>query len=350
MAMSPQTKRHPMNRHALPVTVLSSMLGAGKTTLLDRIFHNREGRRVAVIVNNDMSSVNVDATLLREGDAHPSRTEGKLVEMRKDSTCFPLREALLLEGGHRARAGRLDELPIGPNGSAPSPSRSLRPSASRSSMAIPWCRWPGCMPACSTLPKWRRAMPADPACQSPSCLGGRRPSDRPDIGGKLDAGSTGLDHHNGAQHEEMALPDFFHRLGPSPPRPTSPGGRRPLFLNMTADEAHRLTMALTFDAKQQALGRPLTLFLNDQGGIVGSKTHAARYVEQRIAEILAKAGIVITCPPCMEYDDVKEEDLLPGPQVGKLELTGAALVFDSHDRRFTGRFSRELALTEINYI
>ena len=109
--------------------------------------------------------------------------------------------------------------------------------------------------------------------------------------------------------------------------PASAGGKDPLFINLTSDDAHRIDMAFAFGRGQHGLGHPLTVFLNDRAVLAASKTNEGKFADQQkaIAAFVAKGITVIVCPMCMQHYGIRPEDLLPGLKVGNPELTGKAL-------------------------
>ena len=105
----------------------------------------------------------------------------------------------------------------------------------------------------------------------------------------------------------------------------------PLFINMTTDDAHRANMAITFGKSQLDRGHPLTIFLNDKGVFLGSKTHISKFADHQraLTDIMAKGASVLICPMCMKHYGVRDADLVPGIKVGSPELTGGALFKDT---------------------
>lgn len=108
------------------------------------------------------------------------------------------------------------------------------------------------------------------------------------------------------------------------------GSTDPLFVNLTSDEAHRATMALSFSKGQLERGHPLTIFLNDRGVLLGSKTNAAKFAEHQkvIAELISKGATVFICAMCAEHYGVKQTDWLAGLKLAT-EQAGLALFKDN---------------------
>ncbi len=93
----------------IPVTVLSGYLGAGKTTVMNHLLANKDGKKIAVIVN-DMSEINIDSQLIQNKGF--SRTEEKLVELTNGCICCTLREDLMIEVEKLAKQGNIDAILI----------------------------------------------------------------------------------------------------------------------------------------------------------------------------------------------------------------------------------------------
>ncbi len=112
--------------------------------------------------------------------------------------------------------------------------------------------------------------------------------------------------------------------------PALAGDTTPLFVNLTTSKGHRAKMAITFGTAQLERGHPLTIFLNDKGVLLASKSHRPTFAahQKALVEVIGKGASVIVCSMCMREYGVKEHDLLPGIQVGKPELTGSALFKD----------------------
>jgi len=108
------------------------------------------------------------------------------------------------------------------------------------------------------------------------------------------------------------------------------GDTDPLFVNMTTDDAYRSTLAITVASRMFERGHPLTIFFNDRGILVTSRTNGEQFKEQQsMLTALAKAGVtLLACPNCMKHYGIEESDLLEGIKVGNAVITGDALFQD----------------------
>jgi sulfur relay (sulfurtransferase) complex TusBCD TusD component (DsrE family) len=109
------------------------------------------------------------------------------------------------------------------------------------------------------------------------------------------------------------------------------GDTDPLFINLTSDDGHRVTMALAFGGAQLKRGHPLTVFLNDRGVMAASKTNAVQFTDQQstLQQLLDSGATILVCRMCMKQYGIAEGDLLDGLKVGNPELTGAHLFQDN---------------------
>jgi intracellular sulfur oxidation DsrE/DsrF family protein len=113
--------------------------------------------------------------------------------------------------------------------------------------------------------------------------------------------------------------------------PAIAGDKDPLFVSVTTDDSYRSDLAIKVSKHMFERGHPLTVFFNDRGILVISKTNSDKYKDQQTTlSELAKAGaMLIACPYCMKHYEVKESDLLDGVKVGNPQLTSDALFKDN---------------------
>ena len=101
----------------------------------------------------------------------------------------------------------------------------------------------------------------------------------------------------------------------------------PLFVNLTSDDAYRSDLAISVSKHMMDRGHPLTIFFNDRGIFVVSRSNAEQFKTQQavLAELFKAGATLIACPKCMKHYDVQEGDLLEGVKVGNAQVTGDAL-------------------------
>ncbi|MEM8633111.1 MAG: DsrE family protein [Pseudomonadota bacterium] len=112
-----------------------------------------------------------------------------------------------------------------------------------------------------------------------------------------------------------------------PALPANAGDQDPLFINLTTNDDHRLTMALTFSSGQMQRGHPVTLFLNDKAVLAASTANGDTFAAQqeKLMGMIEAGATVLVCPGCMKHYEVTEADLLPGMILGNPERTGQAV-------------------------
>ena len=108
------------------------------------------------------------------------------------------------------------------------------------------------------------------------------------------------------------------------------GPNDPLFINLSTDEMHRSTMAITFGKHHSANGHPLTIFLNDKAVMLGVKAGSTKFADQQqaLTEVISTGALVIMCPMCLKQAGYTEADLIAGVKLGSPKVTGDALFKD----------------------